>query len=53
MTLLTKQAEVAPRLHEEVSPIKVAKPNLDCNSTVLIDLAINGIPFGVKTIGRV
>ena len=58
-----KQGSEAPMLHEEVTHnscntqrksfgILLSKPNLDCKSTVLIDLALNGIPFGGKTIGK-
>ena len=30
-----------------------SKPNLDCNYPFSIDLATNGIPFVVKSIGKV
>ena len=29
------------------------QPNLDCNSTFSIDLALHGIPFGTKSNGKV
>ena len=29
------------------------KPNLDCNYTIPIDLAPNGVPFGAKSIEKV
>ena len=41
-------------VHREIfSESCLCNPNFDCNYTFSIDLAPNGITFGVKSIGKV